>query len=208
MLRASFLVCTLAFTAGSLSAQTPAAQTPAAQMTAPEPRPSSIAFEADVLAYGLPGYSGILNISLANGFQVAFGAGRYRVPSFLLSSDDNYDAVKWTATSTSIQVLRVTYRFRGPMRNGPALGVVVLNEHWRLRSDRLTGETTFRPLRVGVTGGYYLHIGKYFYLYPTAAFTRNHVYSGEASLQGIPYTVEKFGPNASLHAGWDWGWKR
>lgn len=48
-----------------------------------------MAVEADVLAYGLQGYSGILNVSFANGLQVAFGVGRYDVPGFLLEGDDN-----------------------------------------------------------------------------------------------------------------------
>lgn len=171
-------------------------------------RPASIAVEADALAYGLPGYSGVLNLSFPNGFQVGFGAGRYEVPSFLLEGDANYDIARWQATATSIQVVRATYRFRGPMKNGPAVGVIVLNQNWRLRAERLTGETTFRPFSVGVAGGYYQHIGKHFYVYPTAAYTRNHVYSGTTTLQGIPYTVEKLGPNASVHVGWDWEWNR
>ncbi len=68
-------------------------------------------------------------------------------------------------------MLRATYRFTGPMKSGPALGAVILNQHWRLRSAQVPGETTFRPLSVGITAGYYVHVGKHFYLYPTAAFT-------------------------------------
>jgi len=75
-----------------------------------------------------------------------------------------------------------------------------------LRSEPLAGETKFRPFRVGITGGYYLHIGKHFYLYPTAAFTYNTVLSGETSINGTSYKVEKFAPNGSLHAGWEWAW--
>jgi hypothetical protein len=193
MLRMSLVLCLLAFAADSVTAQEP---------------PASIALEADALAYGLPGYSGILNVSLPSGFQVAVGAGRYRHPSFLLSGDANYDAVGWTATSTSIQVVRVTYRFNGPMKNGPAAGIAVLNQNIRLRAERLTGETKFSEISVGPSGGYYQHIGKHFYLYPTAAYTRNSVYSGETTLQGVPYTVEKWALNYSLHAGWDWEWNR
>ena len=59
-----------------------------------------------------------------------------------------------------------------------------------------------------MTGGYYFCLGKRFYIYPAAAFTRNSVHSGTTTLQGVPYTVEKFGPNASLHVGWDWEWNR
>jgi hypothetical protein len=195
MLRSLFIVaCAVGLTAGSAFAQG----------ASQEARPS-IAVEADALAYGLPGYSGILSVSLPNGFQVAFGAGRYEVPGFLLQGDANYDTVKWKATSTSIQVLRMTYRVRGPMKSGPAVGAVVLNQHWRLRAERLSGETKFRPLSVGLTAGYYAHVGKHFYVYPTAAFTYNKVVSGQATLQGVSYTVARFGPNASLHVGWEWG---
>jgi hypothetical protein len=194
MLRTSIVVCALSLIA-----------VPAFAQTAKEETRPSVAIEADVLAYGLPGYSGIVNVSLPNGFQVAFGVGRYAVPSFLLKEDDNYDAVHWKATATSLQVFRMTYRFRGPMKNGPAVGMVVLNQHWRLRSEQLSGESRFRPLSVGITTGYYQHIGTHFYVYPTAAYTYNRVISGQASLQGTPYTVARFGPNASLHAGWEWG---
>ncbi len=166
---------------------------------------ASIAFEADAAAYALKGYSGIANLSLGNGFQVAFGTGRYDVPSFLLKGDSNYDRAKWKATSTSVQVFRMGYRFKGPMKNGPVVGGILLNQNWRLRSERIAGETRFRPVSVGVTGGYYFHIGKHFYIYPTAAFTYNTVYSGQTSLQGTNYKVAKWGPNASVHVGWEWG---
>lgn len=166
---------------------------------------ASIAVEADALAYGLPGYSGIVNVTLRNGLQFAFGSGRYEVPGFLLQGDDNYDAVHWKATSTSVQVARMTYRFKGPMKSGPALGVVFMNQNWRLRAEKLAGETKFRPMSAGITGGYYFHVGKHFYIYPTGAFTRNWVHSGNTSLQGTSYTVAKWGPNASLHVGWEWG---
>jgi hypothetical protein len=193
MLRISFVLFAFLSVAGSVSAQ-----------TADAPRPLSVAVEADALAYGLPGYSGILSVSLPSGFQVAFGTGRYEVPSFLLKGDANYDAAQWKATATSVQVLRATYRFRGPMKSGLALGAVVLNQHWRLRSDRLGGETSFRPLSVGLTAGYYAHIGKHFYVYPTAAFTYNTVVSGGTTLKGTPYSVARMAPNGSLHVGWEW----
>jgi hypothetical protein len=166
---------------------------------------ASIAVEGDALAYALPGYSGVVNLTLRNGLQVAFGQGRYEVPGFLLKGDDSYDAVHWKATSTSVQVLRMTYRFNGPMKNGPAVGAIFMNQSWRLRAEKLSGETKFRPLSAGLTGGYYFHVGKHFYLYPTAAFTRNWVHSGSTSLQGTNYDVAKWGPNASLHIGWEWG---
>ena len=171
---------------------------------AQSPPTASVAAEADVLAYGISGYSGIFSVTLPSQLQVAFGAGRYNVPSFLLSGDANYDRAKWDATVTSIQVVRATYRFRGAMKSGPALGAVMLNQNWRLRSEPLAGETRFRTLSVGVTGGYYIHLGRHFYLYPTAAFTYNGV-SGSTSINGASYEVERFSPNASLHAGWEWG---
>lgn len=172
---------------------------------AQSPATASVAIEADVFAFGLSGYSGIFSATLPNKLQFAFGTGRYDVPSFLLSGDANYDAAQWQATATSIQVARVTYRFRGAMKSGPAVGGIVLNQNWRLRSDRLGGETRFRPLSVGVTAGYYLHLGPHFYVYPTAAYTYNRVVSGRASIAGRAYTVERQSPNASLHAGWEWG---
>jgi hypothetical protein len=175
-----------------------------AQTNPQEPRrKASIAAEADILSYFVSGYSGIVNVSLANGFQVAFGAGRYDVPSFLLEGDENYEKAKWEATATSIQVLRMTYRFKGPRKNGPALGGIVLNQNWTLSSKTLGGETKFKQVNVGITGGYYLHLGKHLYLYPTAAFTYNNVYSGSTSVNGTSYTVAKFSPNASLHMGWE-----
>jgi len=191
MFRIAAIVTVLLGLAGLASAQT------ASQ--------ASVAAEADVLAYGLPGYSAIFSATLPNKLQFAFGIGRYEVPSFLLSGDANNDAADWQATVTSLQVARVTYRFRGAMKSGPAIGAVMLNQNWRLRSDRLGGETRFRPLSVGLTGGYYVHVGPHFYVYPTAAFTYNRVMSGTASVKGLAYTVERWSPNASLHAGWEWG---
>lgn len=175
--------------------------------TNPEPAAprASIAFEADAPAYALGGYSGIVNLTLRNGFQVAFGSGRYDVPGFMLKGDSNYEHAQWKATSTSVQVFRMGYRFKGPMKNGPALGGIVMNQNWRLRSQSLGGETRFRPLSTGVTGGYYFHIGKHFYIYPTAAFTYNTVYSGETSVRGVTYKVSKFGLSESVHIGWEWG---
>jgi hypothetical protein len=127
------------------------------------------------------------------------------VPGFLLKGDANYDAAKWKATATSLQVARATYRFRGPMKNGLALGAVVLNQNWRLRAEKITGESRFRVLNAGVTAGYYQHFGKHFYLYPTVAFTHNSVQSGAAQLGNTPYKVARFAPNGSLHGGYEWG---
>ena len=166
-------------------------------------RKTSIAAETDILSYFISGYSGIVNVSLGNGLQFAGGIGAYDVPAFLLEGDENYEKAKWKATATSVQVFRMTYRFKGPRKNGPALGAVVLNQNWTLSSETLGGETKFKQINAGITGGYYLHLGKHLYLYPTAAFTYNNVYSGSTSVGGTNYTVAKFAPNASLHLGWE-----
>jgi hypothetical protein len=187
----------------ALAIAIPTATTLSAQ-AAPDPRRMSVAIESDVLSYGLKGYSGIISASFASGLQMAFGAGRYDVPTFLLEGDANFDTARWKATATSIQVLRAMYRFKGPMENGLALGAIVLNQNWRLSGEKLTGETKFQPLSVGVTAGYYIHLGKHLYLYPTTAFTYNTVASGSASLQGQSYRVAKWAPNGSLHMGWEW----
>jgi hypothetical protein len=165
----------------------------------------SIAAESDIISFALPGYSGIVNVTLPNKLQMAVGFGRYTVPSFLLEGDANYDAAQWRATVTSLQVARATYRFRGAMHSGPAVGVVVLNQNYRLRAENIEGQTRFRTLSVGITAGYYARIGRHFYVYPTAALTHNQVQSGSSTLNGTAYKVERFSPNVSLHAGWEWG---
>ena len=187
------LVLTLGSTAQAQT-QAPAAAEPA--------RKTSFAVETDILSYFIGGYSVMGNVSFGNGFQTAFGIGKYDVPEFLLEGDENFEKAQWEATATSVQVFRVTWRFKGPAKSGLALGAVVLNQNWTLRSETLGGETSFKQLNAGLTGGYYLHIGKHFYLYPTAAFTYNNVYSGSTSINGTSYTVAKFAPNASLHVGW------
>ena len=168
------------------------------------PRRASLAIESDVLSYGLAGYSGILSASFANGLQVAVGTGRYEVPTFLLEGESHYDAAHWKATATSVQVARATYRLNGPMKNGLALGAVVLRQRWRLSAERLSGTTSFQPVSVGLTAGYYLHLGRHLYLYPTTAFTYNTVASGTPTIAGTTYRVAKWAPNASLHMGWEW----
>jgi len=178
--------------------------TAAHAQTDASPRPkTSIAAESDILSYGIGGYSGMVNISLGNGLQAAIGTGRYDVPGFLLEGDDNFESARWKATATSVQVFRLTYRFNGPRKNGPALGAVVLNQNWTLRSEPLRGESRFKQINAGLTGGYYLHLGKHLYLYPTVAFTLNDVYSGSTSVRGVNYKVAKYAPNASLHMGWE-----
>lgn len=171
--------------------------------TQEELRPKvSVALETDALSYALKGYSGIVNVTLRNGLQFAAGEGRYDVPNFLLDGDKNYDQAQWKATVRSIQVFRTTYRFKGPMKSGPAAGLILLNQNWRLGSGALGGETKFSELSTGVTGGYYWHLSKHFYVYPTAAYTYNTVISGQTSLHGLDFHRPKFSLNASLHVGW------
>jgi len=176
----------------------------AAAQSAQPARGASIAVEADAISFFIGGYSGIVNLSLGNGFQVALGTGRYDVPTFLLEGDPNYDTAQWEATVTSVQVLRMGYRFKGPMKNGPVLAAIALNQNWQMQAPPLGGETQFRTISVGLSGGYYFHIGRHFYVYPTAAFTYNTVTSGSTSVGGTSYTVEEFGPNGSVHVGWEW----
>ncbi|MES2521624.1 MAG: hypothetical protein V4617_02915 [Gemmatimonadota bacterium] len=197
------IIC--AVTIAASLALTVSASSVAAQTVAPSSG-RSIALEADALSYFVGGYSGIVNVTFRNKWHVALGSGRYEVPAFLLEEDDNFDAAGWKATSTSIQVLRVGYRFRGAMKNGPVLGAIVLNQNWRLKSETLGGETRFRPLSVGVTSGYYQHIGRHLYVYPTVAFTSNRVVSGSAAVKGTAYKVARFSPNASIHMGWERSW--
>jgi hypothetical protein len=175
-----------------------------AQAQSERPR-ISYAVETDALAYALKGYSGIFSVTIRNGFQIAGGTGRYDMPGFLLKGDDNYDQAKWKATVTSAQVLRAGYRFRGPMKSGPIVGAILFNQKYRLQAEKLAGKTEFRTLSAGVTGGYYFHVTKHFYIYPTVAFTRNNVVSGQTSLQGVNYHVSNWGLNETVHVGWEWG---
>jgi len=162
----------------------------------------SVAIEADAPAYLLGGYSGIVNLSFDNGLSIALGAGRYNVPGFVVEGQESFDEAGWKATSESIQVLRVGYRFSEPGRNGAAVHAIALNQDWRLEAERLGAETDFRPLGVGVSGGYYLHIGRHFYVYPIASATYNTVYSGDTSVQGMEYEVAAWQINPSVHVGW------
>lgn len=139
--RSTYIFIAVSF-ALTLSVTPATAQTP----TSSDER-ASIAVESDILSFFISGYSAMINVSLPNKFQAAFGIGTYDVPSFLLEGDDNFDAAQWEARVTSVQVFRATYRFRGPRRSGPALGGVILNQNWRLESAPLNGQTTFRDQR-------------------------------------------------------------
>ncbi len=185
-----------------------AAHTAAAQGTGsaePDKPKASFAVEADAAAYALRGYSGIGRVTLRNGLNIALGTGRYNVPNFVLSGDKNYDAAKWKATAESIQVFRFGYRFGGAMRNGPVVDAIVINQNWRLRAGNIAGQTKFRQIGAGISGGYYIHIGKHFYIYPTASLTRNTVYSGETRIGNLEYRVRPTQFNGSVHVGWEWG---
>jgi hypothetical protein len=59
--------------------------------SAQAPRGSSVAFEADALAYAVSGNSGILRVSLANCLNIALGAGRYEVAGFIVEGQDDYE---------------------------------------------------------------------------------------------------------------------
>lgn len=192
---------TIRLTAAAVLTLLAANQAPA-QPTPPAER--SLAIEADALAYPLGGYSGIFRVSLANGFNVAVGAGRFDVPAFLLEGQDSFDAAGWKATSESIQVLRVGYRFGRANANGLVLDAIVINQKWKLTAERLGASTTFRPLGVGVSSGYYLHLGRHFYVYPTLSLTWNDVYDGSTSVQGLEYKVARVQLNGSVHVGWEW----
>jgi hypothetical protein len=163
----------------------------------------SVAIEADALAYFLGGYSGIVNLTFDSGLSIALGAGRYNVPGFVVEGQETFEEAGWKATSESIQVLRIGYRLRGTGTNGPAVHAIVLNQNWRLEAERLGDETRFRPLGMGVSAGYYFHLGPHFYVYPTASATYTTVYSGETSVQGRDYDVAAWQINPSVHIGWE-----
>lgn len=86
---------------------------------------------------GISGYSGIVSVTLPSKLQVAFGVGRYDAPSFLVSGDAHYEQAKWEAAVTSLQVARVTYRFRGAMKSGPAVEAEKI-DHERSSQRRVT----------------------------------------------------------------------
>ena len=163
----------------------------------------SVALETDALAYPLGGYSAILRITHDNGLSYALGTGRYSLPTFLLKGQSTYGEAGWEATSESIQVARVGYRFFGPRKDGPGIDAIVLNQLWRLDAPRLHETTRFKTIGAGISGGYYFHIGRHFYAYPNAALTYNAVYSGSTSVQGRDYSVSPVGVAGSLHLGWE-----
>lgn len=186
-----------------LSVSTAPAQN--ANATEPGAAKRSFAVEADAAAYALRGYSGIGRVTFRNGLNVALGTGRYNVPGFILRGDGNYDAAKWKATAESIQVFRIGYRFGGAMKSGAVVDAIVINQNWRLRAGNVAGETKFKQIGAGISGGYYIHVGKHFYIYPTASLTRNTVYSGTTRLGSLDYRVRPTQFNGSVHVGWEWG---
>ena len=163
----------------------------------------SVALETDALAYPLSGYSAILRITHDSGLSYALGTGRYSLPTFLVKGQSSYGEAGWEATSESIQVARIGYRFFGPRKDGPGVDAIVLNQLWRLDAPRLHETTHFKTIGVGVSGGYYFHVGRHFYAYPNAALTYDAVYSGRTSVQGRDYSVSPVGIAGSLHLGWE-----
>ena len=100
-------------------------------------------------------------------------------------------------------MLRVGYRFLGPRVDGPAVDAIVLNQLWHVEAPRLGADTHFKTLGMGVSAGYYFHIGSHFYAYPNAALTYETVYSGSTSVKGRKYEVSPIGVNGSIHIGWE-----
>jgi len=171
---------------------------------APGPaRAQSVGIEADALAYPLGGYSAAVRVTHDNGVSYALGTGRYTLPTFLVKGQSSYEEARWRATSEAIQVLRVGYRFLGPRQDGFGVDAIVLNQLWHLEAERLGADAHFKTIGVGVSGGYYFHIGGHFYLYPTAAVTYDAVYSGTAAVDGHEYDVPPLGLNGSIHVGWE-----
>ena len=107
------------------------------------------------------------------------------------------------ATSEAIQVVRIGYRFGGPKSDGPALDAIVLNQLWHLEAARLGADTHVKTIGIGVSGGYYVHLGDHFYVYPNAALTYDATYAGDAAVEGRSYEVSPVGFAGSLHAGWE-----
>ncbi len=120
-----------------------------------------------------------------------------------MKSRSAYDEAGWEATSESIQVLRVGYRFLGPRSDGPSVDAIVLNQLWHVEAPRLGADTHFKTLGAGVSAGYYLHVGSHFYAYPNAAITYETVYSGSSSVKDRTYEVSPIGINGSIRLGWE-----
>ena len=166
---------------------------------------ASIAIESDILSFFISGYSGIVNLSLANGFQTAFGVGRYDVPSFLVEGDANFDAAQWTATVPSVQVFRATYRFRGPdeewsrVRIGRVEPKLAASVGAFGRRDQVSDPQSGTDWRLLYSCRQALST---FIQPPPIRYNKAF---GETSIRGVNYHVERFAPNASLHVGWEWG---
>lgn len=165
----------------------------------------SVALEGDGIAYGLGGYSGILQVAAPNGFEVALGSGRYTLPEFVTKTQDTYNEAGWDATSESIQVFRMGYRFAPPLANGFALHAIALHQRFRISSEKLAGVSRFKQLGLGVSGGYYLHLGAGDYVYPVVSLTYDRVYQGSNAVQGRSYRVPSLGVSESVHVGWERG---
>jgi hypothetical protein len=97
----------------------PAPLLPALSFVPAVPPLRSVALEADARAYAVNGYSGVLRASLANGLSIALGAGHHEVPGFFVEGQADHEVAVWKATSETIQVLRIGYRFVQAMETEP-----------------------------------------------------------------------------------------
>lgn len=165
---------------------------------------STLAVEADASAYLLKGDSFILRYTFENGIIVALGAGKYELPEFILKVDQkNFEQMKWKAKSKSIQVARVGYRFSKAYSDGVVLEAIAINQSWHVTSQALNSSTNFKTLSLGISTGYFYHIGKQFYLYPIVSLTSNSVTSGSTELQGNNFNVKDAAVSYSLHTGFE-----
>lgn len=176
-----------------------------AQAAPTHPAQWSVALEGDGIAYGLGGYSGIIRVAAPNRFEVALGSGRYHLPEFVAKTQDNFDEAQWDVTSESIQVLRVGYRFAPPLANGFAVHAIAMHQRFRISSEPLAGVSRFKQLGLGISGGYYLHLGAGVYVYPVVSVTYDRVYNGTNAVQGRRYRVPSLGVSESVHVGWERG---
>ena len=69
----------------------------------------------------------------------------------------------------------------------------MLNQLWHLEAARLGADTHMKTIGIGVSGGYYAHLGDHFYVYPNAALTYDATYAGDPAVQGRAYEVSPVG---------------
>ncbi len=176
-----------------------------AHAAAASPAGWSVALEGDGIAYGLGGYSGIIRVAAPNRFELALGSGRYTLPEFVTKTQATFDEAGWDATSESIQVLRMGYRFAPPLANGFAVHAIAMHQRFRISSEKLAGVSRFKQLGLGVSGGYYLHLGVGIYVYPVVSVTYDSILDGTNAVGGVRYHVPSLGVSESVHLGWERG---